>query len=222
MYRDSPYEVEQRHAKLRARLEELRPRIEALRQLEGEAKSIEQLIATEHAALERRLLLPMLDNLQIASPCSQPWEEMTGDERVRFCARCQKSVYNLSSLTREQAEAVVFQHEGALCARFYRRADGTILTSDCPTGRRRRGYLRGTLATLLASLLTILGFRAGRPSAPPPSTSFRASHRAGWVGGMGRMKRGSSRFTGFEILDRPAPEVTQGLFGASSSPVPPK
>ena len=36
---------------------------------------------------------------------------MTGDDRVRFCDRCRKNVYNLSSLTREQAEALVFARQ---------------------------------------------------------------------------------------------------------------
>lgn len=35
--------------------------------------------------------------LRIASPCSEKWESMTGDERTRFCAKCQW-VFCLSSL----------------------------------------------------------------------------------------------------------------------------
>lgn len=27
-----------------------------------------------------------LSNIRIASPCSQKWEEMVGDEHVRFCS----------------------------------------------------------------------------------------------------------------------------------------
>jgi hypothetical protein len=76
---------------------------------------------------------------------------MTGDERVRHCGDCQTSVYNLSDLTREQAAALITEHAGDLCVRFYQRADGTILTRDCAVGarrRRRRRVIAGAAAVL--------------------------------------------------------------------------
>src|SRR5262245_12351174 len=79
----------------------------------------------------------LLANIRVASPCSARWADMSGDERARFCAQCQKHVYNLSDLTAQQAVAVIRSKEGKLCARFYRRADGTILTADCPVGDGR-------------------------------------------------------------------------------------
>src|SRR5262245_57629306 len=88
--------------------------------------------------------LNVLDNIQVAAPCSASWEEMAGDERVRFCEQCLLHVYNLSGMSRRQAEALVRQHEGRLCVRFYRRLDGTVLTDNCPVGLRaaRRRALR--------------------------------------------------------------------------------
>ncbi len=56
---------------------------------------------------------------------------MPGDERVRVCGRCDKHVYNLVAMTGEQAEALVRAVEGDGCAPTHRRADGTMLTSDC-------------------------------------------------------------------------------------------
>jgi hypothetical protein len=95
------------------------------------------------------------DRLRIASPCPVSWEKMKGDEQVRFCDECQLNVYNLSGMTRRQAEAIVRQTEGRLCARFYRRADGTILTRDCPVGlralRRRTARIVGAAASALLS-----------------------------------------------------------------------
>jgi hypothetical protein len=76
----------------------------------------------------------LLANVKVASPCSARWSDMDGDERARFCAQCQKHVYNLSSLSADDAIALLRAKEGRLCARFYRRADGTILTADCPVG----------------------------------------------------------------------------------------
>jgi hypothetical protein len=61
---------------------------------------------------------------------------MTGDNRVRHCQECKLNVYNLSEMTRSEAERLIAGREGRLCVRFYRRADGTILTRDCPWGFR--------------------------------------------------------------------------------------
>ncbi|MGZ3438637.1 MAG: hypothetical protein ACXVDD_03950, partial [Polyangia bacterium] len=70
----------------------------------------------------------MLESLRIATPCSADWDEMAGDERVRFCGKCEKNVYNLSAMTREAGEALVREKEGRMCVRMYQRADGTVLT----------------------------------------------------------------------------------------------
>lgn len=75
-----------------------------------------------------------LDNIRVASPCSANWDEMFGDDRKRFCGDCKLNVYNLSNMTRRQAENLIISSEGRLCVRFFRRADGTVLTKNCPVG----------------------------------------------------------------------------------------
>jgi hypothetical protein len=75
-----------------------------------------------------------LNNIKIASPCSADWNAMMGDERKRYCGDCKLNVYNLSGMTRAEAENLLLNSEGRLCVRFYRRADGTVLTKDCPVG----------------------------------------------------------------------------------------
>jgi hypothetical protein len=95
----------------------------------------------------------LLNGLRIASPCDAAWEEMEGDELVRFCRHCQLNVYNLSGMSRREAAAFVREAEGRLCVRFYRRADGTLLTDNCPVGWRaaRRRLLEG-IASAAAAL----------------------------------------------------------------------
>jgi hypothetical protein len=78
-----------------------------------------------------------LPKIKIASPCSARWEEMAGDDQCRFCASCQKHVYNFSQLTTEQIQELVRSREGNVCARIYQRTDGTVLTADCPVGAER-------------------------------------------------------------------------------------
>jgi hypothetical protein len=78
----------------------------------------------------------VLDRVRIASPCPASWAAMSGDERMRFCALCSKHVYNISAMSTAEAVALIEETEGNLCARIYRRRDGTVLTADCPVGVR--------------------------------------------------------------------------------------
>ena len=98
------------------------------------------------AELHARAKLPVLPNIRIATPCTADWNAMTGDARVRHCASCDKEVFNLSAMTRAEAEALVVEKNANLCARYYQRKDGTILLADCEVGRaqqRRRLKLVG-------------------------------------------------------------------------------
>jgi hypothetical protein len=100
-----------------------------------------------------------LEHVKVAAPCPADWGKMVGDERMRYCERCSLHVYNLSGMTRREAEALVTSAEGRLCVRFYRRPDGTILTRNCPVGLsalRRRAAHAAT-----ATLTAVLGFFAG-------------------------------------------------------------
>jgi len=129
---------------------------------------------------ERRRKLPVLDNLHIAAPCKADWAKMTGDARARFCGACEKNVYNLSEMTRADAEALLIAKEGKLCVRYYQRQDGTIITADCPDGlarrRRRRRVVAmtfGAMSVLSAASMTLYGRGRGAVTAvmmgaPPP------------------------------------------------------
>jgi hypothetical protein len=55
----------------------------------------------------QRAKLPVLPNIRVATPCRADWNNMTGDERVRACAECNKNVYNLSNMTRVEDEALI-------------------------------------------------------------------------------------------------------------------
>jgi len=103
-----------------------------------------------------------LDSLRVATPCTADWDNMvaTPDARVRFCGQCEKNVYNLSEMTRVEAEALVHAREGRMCVRFFRREDGTVLTSDCPDGMRSVRF-RGRVFTRFTKLAVSAGFLMG-------------------------------------------------------------
>ncbi len=113
-----------------------------------------------------------LNNIQIASPCPADWEQMYGDDRKRFCGECKLNVYNLSGMTRDDAERLVTNHEGRLCVRYYRRADGSVITADCPVGwakvKQRTKLYATAIASLVMALLTgvlfVSLFSKGKPT----------------------------------------------------------
>ena len=96
-----------------------------------------------------------LNNITIASPCQADWDAMYGDSRKRFCGDCKLNVYNLSGMTRGEAESLIQNAEGRLCVRFFQRQDGTVLTADCPVGwaklkQRSRTVAKATISMIIA------------------------------------------------------------------------
>ena len=101
----------------------------------------------------------LIDDLVIAIPCNVKWEEMqprvaTPDgrllplvssdrppelvgglreigHRARHCRRCDRNVYDVSTMTREEAESFIATSEGEVCLRLYRRPDGRLVTAEC-------------------------------------------------------------------------------------------
>jgi hypothetical protein len=127
--------------------------------------------------------LPILDNLddlRVATPCHADWDQMT-------------------PVSASDGSRALERHEGQCCVRFYQRADGTVLTEDCPVGVRaalKRAERRalGTMAAGIGAAAALVAFFVGNnpltrrlqvieqrveavilPSpmmgAPPPSTS---------------------------------------------------
>ena len=102
-----------------------------------------------------------LDSIRVASPCDADWESMIGNERQRFCGQCELNVYNLSGMTRREAENLILNSEGRVCARFFKRPDGTVITKDCPVGwaaaKKRLSRMWTAVASLMIAMLTGIG-----------------------------------------------------------------
>jgi hypothetical protein len=118
--------------------------------LESEVAHKQRELAETTRLLEEaraRARLPVLEQIQVAAPCRAAWAAMAGDDRVRHCGDCRRNVYNLSGMTRDEAEALIVAKEGRLCVRYFERADGTILfADDCGVGLERRGRRRRRVA----------------------------------------------------------------------------
>jgi hypothetical protein len=116
----------------------------------------------------------LLENARIGTPCAAKWDAMAGDDRVRFCEACGLNVYNLSALPRAEAERLIEEREGRICIRLYKRADGTVITADCPVGLRRLRVRRVVAVAVGASAMALMAAaalvtRRGAPNALGPA-----------------------------------------------------
>jgi hypothetical protein len=138
-YRDDEHALQTKKEQLeqdRARIEEHKRVLAHL--ADDEARVNRELADVERRLTKRKKSLPLLGDVRVASPCPADWNEMVGDDQSRFCGKCNKNVYNLSAMTTQRAEALIQEKEGQLCVRYYQRADGTVMTADCPTGVRKK------------------------------------------------------------------------------------
>ena len=66
-------------------------------------------------------------SLAVQTPCEADWDSMAGNEEVRFCAHCEKSVHNVSAMTRKEAMRFVRANAGGVCVRFHSDPKGRTL-----------------------------------------------------------------------------------------------
>src|SRR5258708_33523783 len=59
-----------------------------------------------------------IDSVEVKSPCTEDWEKMRGNDRIRFCDHCAKDVKNLSAVTRKEAMRLMRASGGGICIRY--------------------------------------------------------------------------------------------------------
>ena len=120
-----------------------------------------------------------LEQIEIAAPCPADWDQMAGDDRVRHCSHCEMNVYNLSEMSRDEAQALVAEHEGRMCVQLYERADGTVITADCPRGvaAAARRVIRKSLAVVALALVMLVAgtWALGRNRSSGPDNAATGS-----------------------------------------------
>ncbi|MBK6576960.1 MAG: hypothetical protein IPG17_12295 [Sandaracinaceae bacterium] len=134
------------HAVRRAEASHLRAELDALR------------VRRRQASVEHLALHP----LHVAKPCRVPWSSMQGGEHVRHCGQCNKQVYSLSDLSAVQVVRLLAAGD-ASCVRFFARADGTLITSDCSPAT---APLRSPQAAARALLLGVSALAAATCALP--------------------------------------------------------
>lgn len=121
--------------------------------------------------------------LRVVAPCQAPWEAMEGDDDERHCARCSRTVHNLSAMREAEARRLLAGSDDRLCVRFLSRRDGTVVC-------RPHGGWIGRVGRALAVAALAIGFwtavvlvqrpwralarrLAGVPPPAPPPTRTR-------------------------------------------------
>lgn len=116
-----------------------------------------------------------LDRVRVTTPCNAAWEQMTGNDIVRFCEHCSKDVHDLSALTRRDAELLVLKSNGRLCVRYRRASDSKrIITKDQPAfqtlhkiTRRAAPFAAGAFsAAVLIATSNINAYAQGQSNEP--------------------------------------------------------
>jgi hypothetical protein len=103
-----------------------------------------------------------LKRVRVATPCAANWERMAGDERARHCTLCELNVYNFAEMTRDEIRTLLMKTEGRICARLYRREDGTLLTRDCPSRiQRLRQRTSRVASAILAGVMSLSSLAFG-------------------------------------------------------------
>jgi PEGA domain len=193
---DEPYRVSatpehDRELALAKRLDELRGTDQERAELEAQLRDLQ--------ALAQKRRLQLLGSVNIAAPCPANWSAMQGDNTQRFCGSCDKHVYNLSAMTEVQAARFIETQKSA-CVRFYQRADGTILTQDCPVGikiRKRRNRIKVALAAGIG-LAGAMGVASASMRARPTCAMQSGPAIAGsMMGAVGHLEQPSPRPPGF-------------------------
>lgn len=116
-----------------------------------------------------------LDRVRVQTPCDATWEQMTGNDTVRFCEHCSKDVHDLSALTRRDAELLVLKSNGRLCVRYRRASDSNrIITKEQPAlqtlhkiTRRAAPFAAGAFSAAVLIATSNISVRAQTQSSEP-------------------------------------------------------
>ena len=94
-----------------------------------------------------------IDSVRVQSPCTEDWNEMTGNVQVRFCSHCSKNVNNLSTMTRKEARKLVLASGGKLCVRYVQdpRSGGPLFAPKFIRITGRAGLAAGVIGASLAA-----------------------------------------------------------------------
>ena len=90
----------------------------------------------------------LVNEIFIGAPCNVDWDEMEGDKQVRNCLGCNKSVYNLSEFTLDEAEKLIQTQGDKICLLMERDHDGKPITQTNQKEFNFPAILKGIAASV--------------------------------------------------------------------------
>ncbi|HMJ08479.1 MAG TPA: ankyrin repeat domain-containing protein [Pyrinomonadaceae bacterium] len=93
-----------------------------------------------------------IEKIEVASPCTESWEEMSGSEMVHFCSHCSKNVNNISEMTPLRAAKLVRRSGGTICVRYktHPKTGLPVFAEKMQRFARHSGVAAGVLGASLA------------------------------------------------------------------------
>jgi Ankyrin repeats (3 copies)/Carboxypeptidase regulatory-like domain len=94
-----------------------------------------------------------IDSIKVKNPCTEDWEQMEGNAKIRLCSHCAKHVNNISEMTTKEAMRLVRQSKGQICVRYRTEPSSDrpiFLDSLIRITRRAPAMTAGVMATSLA------------------------------------------------------------------------
>lgn len=106
--------------------------------------------------MKKHELRKEVQNVVIQSPCSVNWNDMDGDQMVRFCGQCKKNVHNLSTLPPKEVASVLQKRKiEPTCVIMRRNSSGQVVFDNCPVFLRAS---RDRFCAIVANVLLILAW----------------------------------------------------------------
>ncbi len=104
-----------------------------------------------------------IDTIEVKDACSESWNEMKGNDQVRFCGHCAFEVNNISALTRKQAMRLVRESDGRICVRYIKHPvnSAPVFADKLYQITRRAGIAAGVLGASLT--LSTMAYAQGKP-----------------------------------------------------------
>jgi hypothetical protein len=113
----------------------------------------------------------------IEKPCPMKWESMIGNEKRRYCERCQLHVHNLSAMTISERTEVLAPSSEHKCISYLTRADANAPQGKVRLKLQSLSWLPHWLAAIVAIFSSSCVQRyTGAPPPPPPSNSAKNPH----------------------------------------------
>lgn len=150
-YRDDVEALEARKRELGLELRAAEERRDELRRCETQRNQIEAELRAVDRAREntRRYGLRQVPEKTL---CGVNWSSMTGSDRMRTCGVCKRTVYNTTTMSPPEIEAMraLVEARGGKETDLYLREDGTMMEGACPVPARQTAFVIAASVGLIA------------------------------------------------------------------------